>query len=115
LADRSAQNLANRGSLVVAIILGIQNYKPGPNKPPPKGPGHIAVIMPADRSETDLTDLGPAEAQAGTRNYTTTRIKTGFTGHLPDPTSVMRSIGVTTDYMSPVIQFFFNTQVLSFH
>ena len=50
-----AQNLANGGFLVVASILGKQDYTPG--GPPPEGPGHIAVIMPANLTQADLTEI----------------------------------------------------------
>jgi hypothetical protein len=59
-----AQNLGNRGSLVVASVLGNQDYIPVPNGPPPLGPGHIAVIMPANLSQSDLTSQGPAVTAA---------------------------------------------------
>jgi len=108
-----AENLANAGFLVVASILGNQNYTSGPNVPPPGGPGHIEVIMPANLSQADLTSQGPAEAQAGEVNYSMTNIATGFIGHLPDPSSVMDSIAASTDYTSPMIQFFYNSSSLN--
>ena len=101
-----AQNLANSGCLVVASVLGKQDFVPG--GPPPRGPGHIAVIMPASLSEDDLTNQGPAEAQAGDRNFSMTSMSTGFVGHLPGG-SVMASIAATTTFASPKIQFFFNS------
>jgi hypothetical protein len=108
-----AQNLANAGFLVVASILGNQHFKPVPGGPPPKGPGHIAVLKPAILSQTVLTDRGPAESQAGAHNWKMTHIDTGFVGHLPDPTSVMNSIAASTTFASPMIQFFYNSNPMS--
>jgi hypothetical protein len=108
-----AQNLANAGFLVVASILGNQHYTPGSDSPPPKGPGHIAVIKPANLSQSVLTDRGPAETQAGAVNWKMTHIDTGFVGHLPDPASVMNSIAVSTSYARPMIQFFYNSNSFS--
>jgi hypothetical protein len=108
-----AQNLANAGFLVVASVLGNQHYIPGSNVPPPRGPGHIALIMPANLSQNDLTARGPAEAQAGDLNSSMTNIATGFNGHLLDPTSMMNSIAASTSYGSPMIQFFYNSNPLN--
>jgi hypothetical protein len=107
-----AQNLANAGFLVIASILGNQDLKHGPDAPPPKGPGHIAVIMPADLSQGDLTDKGPAEAQAGDHNFSMTQLLIGFKGHLPNGT-VMASVGATTSFTNPMIQFFYNSNPLN--
>ena len=105
-----AQNLANAGFLVVASILGDQqHYKPVSGGPPPKGPGHIAVLKPANLLKTVLTARGPAESQAGSVNWKMTHIDTGFVGHLPDPTSVMNSIAANTRFDKPMIQFFYNS------
>jgi hypothetical protein len=105
-----AQNLANAGCLVLASILGNQHCDP--NGPPPKGPGHIAVLMPANLTQDDLSQNGPAEAQAGDQNFSMTRMLIGFTGHLPG-TTVMGSIAATTTFASPKIQFFYNTNALN--
>ena len=75
-----AQNLANAGCLVVASIFGNQNFNP--SAPPPKGPGHIAVIMPANLTQDDLTRNGPAEAQAGDQNFSMIGMLIGFAGFL---------------------------------
>lgn len=108
-----AQDLANEGYLVVANVLGNQGYTPGPDVPPPGGPGHIAVIMPANLTQSQLTNLGPAEAQSGSVNYNLTNIAIGFQGHLADPSSFLQSIGATTSYTDPMIQFFYNTDPLN--
>ncbi len=108
----AAQNLANAGFLVVASILGNKDLSPGPDPPPPKGPGHIAVLMPADLAHDDLMSNGPAEAQAGDVNSSMTRMKTGFVGHLPG-TTVMGSIAAATSFASPKIQFFSNSNPLN--
>jgi hypothetical protein len=108
-----AQDLANAGLLVVACIVGNQGYTGAPGEPPPGGPGHIAVIMPADLSQVDLTDRGPAETQAGEVNYRMTHILRGFEGHIPPPpTSPLDSVGVSLSYENPVIQFFYNTNLI---
>ncbi len=104
-----AQDLANAGYLVVASVLGNQRFTPTPNGPPPVGPGHIAVLMPANLSHADLTSQGPAEAQAGDLNSSMTRLLIGFKGHLPDPSSIMDSISASTSYTNPMIQFFYNS------
>jgi hypothetical protein len=107
--ELQAQDLANAGYLVVASILGNQNYTPG--GPPPPGPGHIVVLMPANLSEADLTNRGPAEAQSGEVNSSFTHIETGFAGHIPPPpASPLNSIAATTNYESPKIQFFYNSK-----
>jgi hypothetical protein len=88
------QNLVNAGFLVVAIILGNEHYAPGPNVPPPVGPGQIAVIMPANLSRADRTSRGPA--QACEVNYSMTNIAIAFRRLLPDRSSVVSSIAAST-------------------
>jgi hypothetical protein len=66
-----AQELANRGVLVVA------SYKnPDRNKP-----GHIAVVRPSTRDEKEVEAEGPEITQAGQNNYRSTTLKAGFRHH----------------------------------
>ena len=68
---RAAQNLANRGWLVVASYAN----------PDPHRPGHIAVLRPSLRSAAALAVRGPAEAQAGGHNFLKTSVVRGFAFH----------------------------------
>ena len=97
---------------MVASILGNKDLKSGPNPPPPFGPGHIAALMPANLSQDDLTNEGPAEAQAGDLNSSMTTMAIGFIGHLPGVT-VMGSIAAKTTFANPKIQFFWNSNPLN--
>lgn len=67
----TAQTLANNGFLVLA------SYKsPSINKP-----GHIAIVRPYSKSIPKLEEEGPQIIQAGSRNYNSTSLKTGFKNH----------------------------------
>jgi len=66
-----AQQLANRGYLVVAV------YKESDSKKP----GHIAVVRPSTKSEAKIREEGPQIIQAGKDNYASTSIKEGFKHH----------------------------------
>jgi hypothetical protein len=68
-----AQRLANEGHLVVATC---QNADP-------KKPGHIALVRPNPKSVALIEAEGPQIIQAGTTNYNSTSLKTGFRQH-PD-------------------------------
>jgi len=68
----TAQYYANTGVLVVAV------YK----NPNPKKPGHIALVMPADKTNEDLTKEGPTIIQAGRINSSSVSLKQGFALHL---------------------------------
>ena len=68
-----AQDLANRGHVVVAVC---QN-------PDPKKSGHIAIIRPGDKTPEQIAAEGPDVIQAGGTNYTSASLKRGFSNH-PD-------------------------------
>ena len=68
----AAQDYANRGYTVVAII---QN-------PDPHKPGHIALVTPATITDEQLIESGPKLIQAGSHNYNAVSLKTGFKNHL---------------------------------
>ncbi len=65
-----AQDLANKGFVVVAVVKNNDDRKPG----------HIALVMPAVITDKDLTDNGPQIIMAGIKNYTTISLKAGFKG-----------------------------------
>ena len=69
----AAQDLANRGQVVVAVY---QN-------PDPKKSGHIAIIRPGNKTPEQIAAEGPDVIQAGGTNYTSTSLKRGFANH-PD-------------------------------
>lgn len=68
-----AQQLANRGLVVVAA------YKASD----PAKPGHIAVVRPSAKSDGAVAREGPEVAQAGVTNSADTTLKDGFRHH-PD-------------------------------
>jgi len=68
----TAQQYANAGKIVVAV------YK----NPDASKPGHIALIMPAEKTTDDLNKEGPAIIQAGRINSSSISLKQGFERHL---------------------------------
>jgi Ca2+-binding RTX toxin-like protein len=102
---QEAQDLANAGDLVIASF---NNFQPSPSGGP--GPGHIAVIRPADKTSGELTMFGPEETQAGHYNLLNAPIALGFSAHIPNFNGdVSQYVGATTSASHPVIQFFYNT------
>jgi len=69
---RKAQTLANNGKIVIAIC----------KNPDPKEPGHIALVMPKERSARVLENEGPELIMAGTHNHNYISLKNGFQSHL---------------------------------
>jgi hypothetical protein len=67
-----AQELANRGQLVLVTF----------KSPDPKKPGHIAIVRPSDKSETEILAEGPQVVQAGRFNHNSTSAKEGFKVHV---------------------------------
>ena len=67
----AAQDIANRGSLVVAVY---KNHDP-------KKSGHIAIIRPSIKSEAEIKDEGPQVTQAGGTNRNSAPLKAGFGNH----------------------------------
>ena len=65
-----AQDLANKGFVVVAVIKNTDEKKPG----------QIAFVNPAVITDKDLTDSGPQLIMAGVKNYSNISLKTGFKG-----------------------------------
>jgi hypothetical protein len=66
-----AQTLANQGSLVVASYHNHHDDKPG----------HIAIVLPGDKSKSALEAEGPNVIEAGTVNSASISLKAGFAGH----------------------------------
>ena len=67
----AAQDIANRGSLVVAVY---KNHDP-------KKSGHIAIIRPSTKSEAEIKAEGPQVTQAGGTNRNSAPLKAGFSNH----------------------------------
>lgn len=68
-----AQNLANKGHLVVTVCKNPDETKPG----------HIAVVRPAVKTLSSLIDEGPQVTQAGNVNHYSVTLRKGFSNH-PD-------------------------------
>ncbi len=76
----AAQDYANRGYVVVAVV---QN-------PDPHRPGHTALVTPATITDDQLFESGPKVIMAGTKNYNYISLKNGFKNHLTSwPESVI--------------------------
>lgn len=67
----AAQDLANRGQVVVAVC---QN-------PDPKKSGHIAIVRPGKKTPEQIAAEGPNVIQAGGTNYNSASLKRGFANH----------------------------------
>jgi hypothetical protein len=67
----TAQNLANRGNLVLACYWN----------PDRDDPGHIAVVRPSDKSSRRIDSEGPDVTQAGSHNYRRISTRAGFRLH----------------------------------
>ncbi len=68
---REAQDLANRGNLVVAAF----------EAPSPRRSGHIAILRPSAKDFVRLEDEGPQITQAGETNAVSTSVAEGFRHH----------------------------------
>jgi hypothetical protein len=68
---RTAQQLANRGQLVLVLY---QN-------PDKHVPGHIAIVRPSEKSAPALDENGPELIQAGEHNHTKINVRIGFENH----------------------------------
>jgi hypothetical protein len=66
-----AQQLANTGQVVLGVFLN----------PNPAKSGHIALVLPSSKSDSDIQTEGPQVIQAGGTNYASTSLKTGFRQH----------------------------------
>lgn len=67
----TAQDLANRGRLVVAVY---KNHDP-------KKSGHIAIVRPGQKTPAQIAGEGPDVIQAGGTNFNSTNLKRGFANH----------------------------------
>jgi hypothetical protein len=67
----AAQDLANRGQVVVAV------YKNGD----PKKSGHIAIVRPGSKTPAQIAAEGPDVIQAGGTNFNSASLKRGFANH----------------------------------
>lgn len=67
----AAQTLANEGNVVIAVA----------KNPNPKKSGHIALVMPAEISSSDVINKGPKLIQAGGINSSDVDFVTAFHKH----------------------------------
>jgi hypothetical protein len=67
----AAQDLANRGQLVVAVY---KNHNP-------KNSGHVAIIRPGTKTAEEIAAEGPNVIQAGGHNHNSCSLKEGFAYH----------------------------------
>jgi hypothetical protein len=67
----AAQELANYGVLVLAVVAGRDRRRPG----------HVAVLRPSLKDEAALDRDGPQVAQAGETNHASTTMEAGFRHH----------------------------------
>jgi len=77
-----AQELANRGFIVTAVYRNSDPHRPG----------HIALVMPDEKSLDDLANEGPTMIQAGLVNKNFISLKDGFSHHIRDWTSATQDI-----------------------
>ncbi len=77
-----AQELANKGFVVTAVF----------KNPDAKKPGHIALVMPFEKSTNDLINEGPTLIQAGQSNKNFIPLRNGFKHHIIDWTSASKYI-----------------------
>ncbi len=68
---KAAQSRANLGELVVIVY----------RSPNPKKPGHIAIIRPSLKTQSQLDQDGPQVTQAGTHNRNDWDARHAFQGH----------------------------------
>lgn len=68
----STQRLANQGKIVVAICKNPDHSKPG----------HVALVMPCDRSTAILQQEGPQMIMAGTHNFNYIALIKAFKSHI---------------------------------
>ncbi len=71
LLPMEAQELANQGSIVIAVWKNTV----------PEKPGHIVIVRPCEKNDSQITAEGPDIIQAGVRNYNCTTLKEGFKNH----------------------------------
>ena len=69
-----AQRLANEGYVVVASTKNSNSHKPG----------HRALIIPKETSDTELTEKGPFVIQAAQTNGYDIYLRNGFKSHIKD-------------------------------
>lgn len=67
----SAQHRANRGELVVVTFKAVDKTKPG----------HIAIVMPWEKTDEEIKKAGSEIIQAGKANYDHTTLQEGFKHH----------------------------------
>ena len=65
----NAQHMVNTG------LLAIASYKAS------SGSGHIVMLRPSTRPDSDITTYGPEECQSGDTNYYDTNVMSGFGEH----------------------------------
>lgn len=76
-----AQQRANRGEWVLAVY---RATKEGHH-------GHIAVVRPAEKTAAEIDADGPQVTQAGTHNYQSATLATGFDQH-PEAWGTVRAV-----------------------
>jgi hypothetical protein len=67
-----AQEYANKGYVVVAVVQNPDEHKPG----------HIAFILPGDITQEKLKEEGPGVIMASAHNYNYIPLKRGFKSHI---------------------------------
>jgi hypothetical protein len=67
-----AQQLANNGAVIVAVI----------RNPDESHPGHIALVMPKEIDRARVEAEGPMVIMAGTHNFNYISVQHGFKSHL---------------------------------
>jgi hypothetical protein len=77
-----AQELANKGYIVAAVYKNAN----------PKKPGHIALVMPTEKSIEDLYNEGPTLIQAGQINQNSIILKNAFKHHIKEWSSATKNI-----------------------
>jgi hypothetical protein len=67
-----AQDMANKGYVVIAICRNNNQLKPG----------HVALVRPAEINQEDLESSGPILIMAGTHNFNYISLKSAFSSHI---------------------------------
>ena len=85
----TAQVLANKGMMVIAICKNPDDSKPG----------HAALVMPNEITKEKLLEEGPVVIMAGTHNHNMISLKKGFKSHL-------------TNWPESNVKFYYNTNTI---
>lgn len=97
----TAQHTANAGGLVVGSY-----FNSG-------GSGHIAILLPSNRTDASVNTFGPEECQSGDYNYADTNVMTGFSVHPGAFPSNIYYYGHTVSYPVNPVSPVFNQSFVS--